>query len=635
MKSLKVKKLLIVICVFSMMVCMGFAVNSFICVRAEEAVSNTVETVSFTMDKGASVRLSGSEKENGLRYSVRMPKAEYEALKANNTYKSISFGLLLAPKSYLTSGHELTKENVFGNNAIYDWATYKNGEWVYPSEPTGKVRIMNFETEYLTETAPEVMRFYGSIVDLKPQNISKEFYSVGYIKYVLAENGSVDYRFTDKVTGNDGTAESLGDNTTRSMYQVAKLAIEDTSLNAPEYKQKEFLQENYIDVSDGLLGKHRVKNSAVKGGGALGGMATVTAVTGETETCNSYDALELKQGTLASERFPLYWIDLTTLNNGQGLDITKRVLEFDVKFGKSAAVNVDFIDKESTQHTSKPSQLWLGGSSPMINTADEYNSKGFSFAPVLGKDGWYHVTLNLAEANIQTGGYNLQNTGYLRIICVLSEDTAPDTLLACVDNLYVNSLSYSEYTKYTTVSNSAVTGGGALGGTATVTAVTGETETCNSYDALELKQGALESELFPLYRIDLTTLNNGQSIDITKRVLEFDIKLYFEQVAEILIDFGDGATYSISSGLWLGNKETPVIDTRAGFNADGFKVSKVKGKTDWYHVTLDLSEAKIATEGLNLQNISILRIICSLSADKPADTTLCYIDNVVLSYKSK
>ena len=627
MKGLKVKKLLIVICVFSMMVCMGFAVNSFICVRAEEAVSNTVETVSFTMDKGASVRLSGSEKENGLRYSVRMPKAEYEALKANNTYNSISFGLLIAPKAYLTSGHELTKENVFGNNAIYDWATYKNGEWVYPSEPTGKVRIMNFETEHLTETASDVMRFYGSIVDLKPQNISKEFYSVGYIKYVLAENGSVDYRFTDKVTGNDGTAESLGDNTTRSMYQVAKLAIEDTSLNAPEYKQKEFLQENYIDVSDGLLGKHRVKNSAVIGGG-LSKPATVTAVTDESETCNSYDALELKQGTLASERFPLYWIDLTTLNNGQGLDITKRVLEFDVRFGNFAAINVDFLDKEL--HISKTSQLWLGGgSSPVINTADECNSKGFSFAPVSDKDGWYHVTLNLAEANIQTGGYNLQNTGYLRIICVLSEDTAPDTWLACVDNLYVNSLSYSEYRKYTTVSNSAVTGG-----VAKVTTVTDET--CNSEDALKLEQGT-ELTLFPHYSIGLTTLNNGQSIDITKRVLEFDIKLYFDRVAEILIDFGAGAKYSISSGLWLKGNTSPAIDTREGFNADGFKVSKVKGKTDWYHVTLDLSEAKIATEGFNLQNVSILRIISLLSADKPADadTTLCYIDNVVLNYKSK
>ena len=628
MKSLKVKKLLIVICVFSMMVCMGFAVNSFICVRAEETVSNTVETVSFTMDKGASVRLSGSEKENGLRYSVRMPKAEYEALKANNTYKSISFGLLLAPKSYLTSGHELTKENVFGNNAIYDWATYKNGEWVYPSEPTGKVRIMNFETEYLTETAPEVMRFYGSIVDLKPQNISKEFYSVGYIKYVLAEDGSTDYRFTDNVTGNDGTAEVLGDNTTRSMYQVAKLAIEDTSLNAPEYKQKEFLQENYIDVSDGLLGKHRVKNSAVKGGGAMGGTATVTAVTDETETCNSYDALEIKQGSLTSELFPLYWIDLTTLNNGQGLDITKRVLEFDVKFGKISAINIDFIDKESTQHISKASQLWIGGgSSPVINTDGAYNSKGFSFAPVSGKNGWYHVTLNLAEANIQIDGYNLQNTGYLRIICVLSGDTAADTWLACVDNLYVNSLSYSEYRKYTTVSNSAVTGG-----VAKVTTVTDET--CNSEDELKLEQGA-ELTRYPHYSIDLTTLNNGQSIDITKRVLEFDVKLYFEQVAEILIDFGDGATYSIPSGLWLQGNTSPVIDTRAGFNANGFKVSKVEGKTDWYHVTLDLSEAEIANDGFNLQNVSVLRIICSLSKDQPENATLCYIDNVVLNYKSK
>ena len=631
MKSLKVKKLLIVICVFSMMVCMGFAVNSFICVRAEEAVSNTVETVSFTMDKGASVRLSGSEKENGLRYSVRMPKAEYEALKANNTYESISFGLLLAPKSYLTSGHELTKENVFGNNAIYDWATYKNGEWVYPSEPTGKIRIMNFETDRLTETDPGIMRFYGSIVDLKPQNISKEFYSVGYMKYVLAENGSVDYRFTDNVTDKDGTAEVLGDNTTRSMYQVAKLVIEDTSLNAPAYDQKEFLQENYIDVSDGLLGKYRVKNSAVTGGGALGGTATVTGVTDESKTCNSYDALEIKQGSLTSEHYPLYWIDLTTLNNGQGLDITKRVLEFDIKFGNIYALNVDFIDKESTQHISKASQLWLGGgSSPVINTDDAYNSKGFSFAPVSGKDGWYHVTLNLAEANIQTDGYNLQNTGYLRIICVLSGDTAADTWLACVDNLYVNSLSYSEYRKYTTVSNSAVTGG-----VAKVTTVTAET--CNSEDALKLAQGA-EGVTYPHYWIDLTTLNNGQGLDVTKRVLEFDIKLLFGEVYEINIDFLDKeSTQHISktSQLWLGNGSSPVINDGEIFNSKGFTCVAVEGKPGWYHVTLDLSEAEIATEGFNLQNTGYLRIICSLSKEQPENATLCYIDNVLLNYKSK
>ena len=449
------------------------------------------------------------------------------------------------------------------------------------------------------------------------------------------------------------------------------------------------------------------------------GYSKVDVVT--DETCNSSSSIRLRQGP-EGVLYPHYWIDLTSLSgDGGGIDITQRVLEFDIKlyFDQVYEVLIDFLDKGATQHISLSSGLWLGNKeTPVIDTRAGFNADGFEVRPVSGKTDWYHVKLNLRKANIATEGYDLLNTGYMRIVCLLAENKPEDTVLANIANLTLKTLKGYEvivegnipdaevnkpydfsktfiqhagyeyelecwYTEGSNrvdvlsdglvvtpdkevelhaiikaikdgktyesseitvlvrpegyvpdnlykVSNSAI-----AGNYGTVTTVTDET--CNSEDALKLTQGA-EGVRYPHYWVNLTTLNNGQGLDVTKRVLEFDIKLLFGEVYEINIDFLDKESTqhtSKTSQLWLGNGSSPVINDRDTFNSKGFTCVAVEGKPGWYHVTLDLSEAEIATEGFNLQNTGYLRIICSLSKDQPENATLCYLDNVELKFKKQ
>ncbi|MGN1053325.1 MAG: hypothetical protein ACI4SH_08075, partial [Candidatus Scatosoma sp.] len=61
--------------------------------RVAEAESVTVETADITMVKGASARIN-SDGHNGLRYSMRVAKEDYEAIKADASYTDVTFGIL-------------------------------------------------------------------------------------------------------------------------------------------------------------------------------------------------------------------------------------------------------------------------------------------------------------------------------------------------------------------------------------------------------------------------------------------------------------------------------------------------------------------------------------------------------------
>ena len=231
--------------------------------NATATTANMVDNVSFYVVEGASIRY-GIDGHNGLRYEIRMKANEYDALKKNDTYSSVSFGILIAPKSYLTAGHELNKANVFGvdGTAIYDWATLENGEWVY--NDSGKVRITNFETDYLNSVSnADYVRYYGSIVDIRDgsitesnpngvNNIDREFYGVGYIKYTVG--GQTDYRFATDVIDDDGEVKPLADNTTRSIAYVTQKAItavdEMQNPTDNDLNMQAWIRTNYLENSN-------------------------------------------------------------------------------------------------------------------------------------------------------------------------------------------------------------------------------------------------------------------------------------------------------------------------------------------------------------------------------------------------
>ncbi len=169
--------------------------------NASANTSVTAETVSFTMAEGASARLK-DDGHNGLRYAIEMNETQYgslmEMVGEGKTYTEMTFGVLIAPATYETAYGDLNAANVFGigGTAIYDWAVQNAaGEWEYTA--ADKTRIANFSTAGLTPSTAEgkedVVTYYGSLTDILPANLTREFVGVGYMQYV--ENGATKVRF--------------------------------------------------------------------------------------------------------------------------------------------------------------------------------------------------------------------------------------------------------------------------------------------------------------------------------------------------------------------------------------------------------------------------------------------------------
>lgn len=209
-------------------------------VASASTVNNTVDTVAFAIDNGASVRLD--ENGNGIRYHVAMPADEHTALEENTAYSSVVYGILVAPADYEKTYGALNKANVFGldsnGNAVtakYDWAVKdENGDWQY-DENSSKTRIMNFRTgtltEYTAKNGDSMAGYYGSIVNLNEDNIVRDFVGVGYIQYTEKATGKTNYVFAER---NDNV---------RSMAEVARLAIASDEVSATD---KALLKQTYL-----------------------------------------------------------------------------------------------------------------------------------------------------------------------------------------------------------------------------------------------------------------------------------------------------------------------------------------------------------------------------------------------------
>lgn len=90
----------------------------------------------LTMKYGASIKCSPGA--NGLRFTAYVP--DY------NESENATYGMLIAPADYIEN-YPLTVENVFGENAVYDWAVKNDdGDWVYTGN---KTRIINVSYDSL------------------------------------------------------------------------------------------------------------------------------------------------------------------------------------------------------------------------------------------------------------------------------------------------------------------------------------------------------------------------------------------------------------------------------------------------------------------------------------------------------
>ena len=196
--------------------------------------ATNAETGSLKMATGASIKNVGSsEEKNGLRYTLTLSQEHYKGLMQsakNGVYDNIAFGMLILPKAY--NDTFAAREYAFGENAKYDWAVKdENGEWQYDDTAAdGKARIFNLDGDAMRYNEElQKMAFYGTITNVKLDNLGREMVGVGYIAYTQGEK--VSYVFTP--------AEDEKNNV-RTMAYVAQKAIEAGAENS------EWLKATYI-----------------------------------------------------------------------------------------------------------------------------------------------------------------------------------------------------------------------------------------------------------------------------------------------------------------------------------------------------------------------------------------------------
>lgn len=187
-------------------------------VKAENAVAPV-------MTYGASVRYASVSGTNGLRFQATVAKEDYN--------ENATYGMLILPEDYVKV-YPLTVENVFGESAVYDWATQnENEEWVYTG---AKKRIINISYSSLASNAAGDYVINGSILNIKDKNVSRNFVGCAYSclngTYALAQWASA-----------DGETADIANNT-RSMLYVAQAAIKSGAISN---EQKDLLKTMYID----------------------------------------------------------------------------------------------------------------------------------------------------------------------------------------------------------------------------------------------------------------------------------------------------------------------------------------------------------------------------------------------------
>ncbi len=289
------KKLTLVLASLSIMAMTSITLGS-ISAFADEvspvSTSTTVDEVAFTMTKGASVRLA-QDGNYGIRYAIEMPKTDYEALMLNvgegadKAYSEVSFGVLIAPKSYDTA--KPLREHTFDGELVYDWAEKdETGKWVYNGT---KTRIANFSTMGLTQSTDpqktDVMTYYGSLTNILPANMTLDFVGVGYMKYTTNENTpKTDYIFT------------ADNENTRSIAYVASATL---NANDPQYSFYESTLKGYVEK--GIDGETLAFNEDT---------TSLTALSAENQTQD----LSLNTTTNLNVKWTSSDTDVATVENG-------------------------------------------------------------------------------------------------------------------------------------------------------------------------------------------------------------------------------------------------------------------------------------------------------------------------------
>lgn len=208
---MKTKKIFTAVLSILFAVCLSFAVLPFASAKADNAALPEV-----TMKHGASIRLSttGTDgSDSGIKFAFSMSAEDYAALSASDVYTDVKYGVFIAAASYNVTGKEIADEtHLVGDNAIYYWQIGEtDGEPVYNVTPAaGMKRIICAEGDAMATESDGKAYFYGSVVNMKDENLRRDYIGVGYVKYTV--NGETHYKF------------AAADDNVRSVETVARVA---------------------------------------------------------------------------------------------------------------------------------------------------------------------------------------------------------------------------------------------------------------------------------------------------------------------------------------------------------------------------------------------------------------------------
>ena len=159
-------------CILTFMMALCFTMSVFTLFNSQsvqaETTLDSVDLSSFVMENGASIRVSDDDNK-GIRYQVNLDGTTYQTLEGMGA----SYGIIIVPADYVTTGYELTEANVFGSKYYFE------GETV---EENAK-KIVKVESETLSDfNGDGVYDMWGSLVKVNEANFTREFIGLGFVK---------------------------------------------------------------------------------------------------------------------------------------------------------------------------------------------------------------------------------------------------------------------------------------------------------------------------------------------------------------------------------------------------------------------------------------------------------------------
>lgn len=155
------------------------------------AFADTVST--FKMEDGAAVRYGAGENENGIRFSARISKSEYETLTAGA--KSVESGTFIMPAAYYAAYGAISEEACFGATNVYYYED-ANGNFVGKDDARTQYKILNAVgvPKYIQEETAYAV--FGSVVSILDANLNVPLIARSYLK-ITPQEGAATYLFAD------------------------------------------------------------------------------------------------------------------------------------------------------------------------------------------------------------------------------------------------------------------------------------------------------------------------------------------------------------------------------------------------------------------------------------------------------